>query len=88
MWQIDYHAAERDFRRDRILVCGMGVDGLPLVRWRMALRFGRRRSVLGRWRGNFGGELVRFQVSRAERLGGFLTWRPALPVTQWAATKS
>jgi precorrin-6Y C5,15-methyltransferase (decarboxylating) len=30
-----------------------------------------------------GGELVKLAVSYAGPLGGFTTWRPALPVTQW-----
>ncbi len=38
-------------------------------------------------RAAYGGELVRLQVSRAEKLGDHLAWRPLLPVTQWAATK-
>jgi precorrin-6Y C5,15-methyltransferase (decarboxylating) len=31
-----------------------------------------------------GGELVRLSVARAEPIGGFSAWRPAMPVTQWA----
>ncbi|MEU6580440.1 precorrin-6y C5,15-methyltransferase (decarboxylating) subunit CbiE [Nocardia sp. NPDC046763] len=34
-----------------------------------------------------GGALRRFQVYRAEPLGGFTAWRPQLPVTQWSAVK-
>ena len=34
-----------------------------------------------------GGELRRFAISRAERLGDKTAWRPALPVTQWIWTK-
>ncbi|MET9487137.1 precorrin-6y C5,15-methyltransferase (decarboxylating) subunit CbiE [Nocardia sp. NPDC006630] len=36
----------------------------------------------------YGGTLRRFQVYRAEPLGGFTAWRPQLPVTQWSAVKS
>ncbi|MFE4461268.1 precorrin-6y C5,15-methyltransferase (decarboxylating) subunit CbiE [Nocardia tengchongensis] len=34
-----------------------------------------------------GGALRRFQIYRAEPLGGFTAWRPQLPVTQWAVVK-
>ncbi|MFE3056500.1 precorrin-6y C5,15-methyltransferase (decarboxylating) subunit CbiE [Nocardia sp. NPDC059239] len=34
-----------------------------------------------------GGALRRFQVYRAEPLGGFTAWRPQLPVTQWSVVK-
>jgi precorrin-6Y C5,15-methyltransferase (decarboxylating) len=34
-----------------------------------------------------GGELVRIEIGRAEPLGSFQAWRPALPVTQWSVTK-
>lgn len=35
----------------------------------------------------YGGALRRFQVYRAEPLGGFTSWRPQLPVTQWSVVK-
>ena len=35
-----------------------------------------------------GGELVRLAVARAEPVGSYSGWRPALPVTQWAWRKS
>ena len=34
-----------------------------------------------------GGELVRISVARAEKIGDFTGWRPAMPVTQWSLTK-
>ncbi len=34
-----------------------------------------------------GGELVRIAVSHAAAVGGFTGWRPAMPVTQWVATR-
>jgi precorrin-6Y C5,15-methyltransferase (decarboxylating) len=34
-----------------------------------------------------GGEVLRIEISRAEPLGSFHAWRPALPVTQWSVTK-
>lgn len=43
---------------------------------------------LGMWAGEFGGTLRRFQIYRAEPLGGFTTWRPQLPVTQWSVVKA
>ncbi|WP_216902697.1 precorrin-6y C5,15-methyltransferase (decarboxylating) subunit CbiE [Nocardia alni] len=39
------------------------------------------------WAGEYGGALRRFQIYRAEPLGGFTTWRPHLPVTQWTVVK-
>ncbi len=35
-----------------------------------------------------GGELVTIAVSRAEPVGSYRGWRPAMPVTQWAASKT
>ncbi len=35
----------------------------------------------------FGGELIRLQVARAERVGTMSGWRPAMPVTQWRVRK-
>jgi precorrin-6Y C5,15-methyltransferase (decarboxylating) len=35
-----------------------------------------------------GGRLRRFQHYHGEPLGGFTTWRPQLPVTQWEVTKA
>jgi precorrin-6Y C5,15-methyltransferase (decarboxylating) len=34
-----------------------------------------------------GGELLRIEIARAEPLGSFHAWRPALPVIQWSVTK-
>ncbi|MGH6813160.1 MAG: precorrin-6y C5,15-methyltransferase (decarboxylating) subunit CbiE [Methylocella sp.] len=34
-----------------------------------------------------GGELLRIEIARANLLGSFQAWRPALPVTQWSVTK-
>lgn len=44
-------------------------------------------SLLLRLAAVHGGELRRFQVYRAEPLGGFTSWRPHLPVTQWSVVK-
>jgi precorrin-6Y C5,15-methyltransferase (decarboxylating) len=35
----------------------------------------------------FGGDLVSINIARADAIGGFHAWRPAMPVVQWAATK-
>ena len=44
-------------------------------------------TVLTQWHARAGGSLTRVAISRAAPLGDFTTWRPALPVTQWAWTK-
>jgi precorrin-6Y C5,15-methyltransferase (decarboxylating) len=35
----------------------------------------------------YGGDLVRLQVARADRVGAMSGWRPAMPVTQWRVRK-
>jgi precorrin-6Y C5,15-methyltransferase (decarboxylating) len=35
----------------------------------------------------FGGELIRLQVARADKVGAMSGWRPAMPVTQWRVRK-
>ncbi|HWG02439.1 MAG TPA: precorrin-6y C5,15-methyltransferase (decarboxylating) subunit CbiE [Trebonia sp.] len=44
-------------------------------------------AVLAEWRRRHGGTLTRIGLERAGRLGSFTTWRPALPVVQWAIVK-
>ncbi len=44
-------------------------------------------AELARRRKAQGGELLRIEIARAEPLGSFQAWRPALPVTQWSVTK-
>jgi precorrin-6Y C5,15-methyltransferase (decarboxylating) len=44
-------------------------------------------AVLHRWQRAEGGQLIRSALSYLEPLGGFSTWRPALPVIQWQATR-
>jgi precorrin-6B C5,15-methyltransferase / cobalt-precorrin-6B C5,C15-methyltransferase len=44
-------------------------------------------AVLADWWHGTGGTLTRLGVERAERLGTFTTWRPALPVVQWSVRK-
>jgi len=36
---------------------------------------------------HFGGDLIRLQVARADRVGAMSGWRPAMPVTQWRVRK-
>ena len=35
----------------------------------------------------FGGDLIRLQFARADRVGAMSGWRPAMPVTQWRVRK-
>jgi precorrin-6B C5,15-methyltransferase / cobalt-precorrin-6B C5,C15-methyltransferase len=44
-------------------------------------------ALLAQWHSRVGGELRRFQHYRAEPVGGFTGWRPAMPVTQWMVSK-
>ncbi len=44
-------------------------------------------TLLHRWQQAEGGQLVKIAVSYLEPLGGFTTWRPALPITQWQVTR-
>jgi precorrin-6B C5,15-methyltransferase / cobalt-precorrin-6B C5,C15-methyltransferase len=37
--------------------------------------------------GRFGGDLVRLQVARVDKIGTMSGWRPAMPVTQWRVRK-
>ncbi len=47
---------------------------------------GERRLL--EWQAEHGGELTRIAVSRAEKVGPYQGWRPAMPVTQYAGVKS
>jgi precorrin-6Y C5,15-methyltransferase (decarboxylating) len=44
-------------------------------------------TVLAEWHARVGGELVRVSVQRAEPVGSFTGWKPAMPVTIWSVTK-
>jgi precorrin-6Y C5,15-methyltransferase (decarboxylating) len=37
--------------------------------------------------GRFGGDLVRLQIARVDKVGTMSGWRPAMPVTQWRVRK-
>ncbi|QIS13120.1 precorrin-6y C5,15-methyltransferase (decarboxylating) subunit CbiE [Nocardia arthritidis] len=76
---------------------GLTQDGLFETCW-SHLRHGGRlvanavtaesEALLLRWAAEYGGELRKFQIYRAEALGGFTAWRPQLPVTQWSVRKA
>ena len=40
------------------------------------------------WQAEHGGDLTRLAISRAEKVGPYQGWRPAMPVTQYAVVKS
>ncbi|MBC7580526.1 MAG: precorrin-6y C5,15-methyltransferase (decarboxylating) subunit CbiE [Tardiphaga sp.] len=75
---------------------GMGDDGVFDAVWR-ALRPGGRlivnavsvetESILADRFREHGGELIRLQVTKADRVGAMYGWRPAMPVTQWRVQK-
>jgi precorrin-6Y C5,15-methyltransferase (decarboxylating) len=44
-------------------------------------------SLVARWQSSVGGDLTRLSVQRADKVGGFLAWRPMMPVTQWTVTR-
>ena len=75
---------------------GVTADGLVDACW-AALPAGGRlvanavtiegQSALAGWRDRLGGALTRIALERADDLGTFTTWRPALPVVQWSVRK-
>jgi precorrin-6Y C5,15-methyltransferase (decarboxylating) len=76
---------------------GVTVDGVAAACWEALADGGRLvanavtiegERVLADWQGRVGGTLTRLSIERAGPLGGFTAWRPALPVTQWAARKT
>jgi precorrin-6Y C5,15-methyltransferase (decarboxylating) len=44
-------------------------------------------ALLVRWRERVGGELTRLSVAHAQPVGGFTSFKPALPVTIWSGTR-
>jgi precorrin-6Y C5,15-methyltransferase (decarboxylating) len=44
-------------------------------------------AVLIRAQSQHGGKLVRLEVQRADPIGGFMSWHPARPITQWIWVK-
>jgi precorrin-6Y C5,15-methyltransferase (decarboxylating) len=76
---------------------GLTADGLLEACWRRLPAGGRlvahavtveSEAVLHRWHRAEGGQLIRSALSYLEPLGGFTTWRPALPVVQWQVTRA
>jgi precorrin-6Y C5,15-methyltransferase (decarboxylating) len=75
---------------------GLTADGLLDECWRRLRPGGRlvahavtveSEAVLHRWQRAEGGQLIRCDLSYLEPLGGFTTFRPALPVVQWQVTR-
>jgi precorrin-6B C5,15-methyltransferase / cobalt-precorrin-6B C5,C15-methyltransferase len=76
---------------------GLTADGMLDAAW-AALKPGGRmvantvtlesETLLARWYGRHGGELIRIATSRAKAVGGFTGWQLAMPVTQWSVTKA
>jgi precorrin-6Y C5,15-methyltransferase (decarboxylating) len=44
-------------------------------------------AVLAGWFARVGGELTRIEVQRAEPVGSFTGWKPAMPVTIWSVRR-
>jgi precorrin-6Y C5,15-methyltransferase (decarboxylating) len=75
---------------------GIGDDGVFGAAW-SALKSGGRlvanavslesEARLAGYFQQFGGELIRLQVARADKVGAMSGWRPAMPVTQWRVRK-
>lgn len=76
---------------------GAGEDGVFEACW-AALKPGGRLVInavtleteirLLAWHQKHGGSLKRISLARADPVGSLHGWRPAMPVTQWAVTKS
>jgi precorrin-6B C5,15-methyltransferase / cobalt-precorrin-6B C5,C15-methyltransferase len=76
---------------------GLTTDNLLATCWQ-ALRSGGRlvanavtvASEQTLWQGHsqWGGELTRMAIQRAEPIGKFVGWKAMVPVTQWSVTKS
>jgi precorrin-6B C5,15-methyltransferase / cobalt-precorrin-6B C5,C15-methyltransferase len=75
---------------------GVTADGVVAACWGALPAGGRLvanavtiegQAALAEWRRRLGGTLTRIGVERAGGLGGFTTWRPALPVAQWSVQK-
>ncbi|MBW4499568.1 MAG: precorrin-6y C5,15-methyltransferase (decarboxylating) subunit CbiE [Scytonema hyalinum WJT4-NPBG1] len=91
-------AALKDLPQPDAIFVGGGAttEGLFEVCWE-ALRPGGRfvanavtvesEQKLLQWHNQVGGELIRVAVQRAAPIGGFLGWKPMVPVTQWVVVK-
>ena len=76
---------------------GLTTEGLVAACWEALAAGGRLvanavtlegERILADWQGRIGGTLTRLAIDRAGPLGELTAWRPALPVTQWAAVKA
>jgi precorrin-6B C5,15-methyltransferase / cobalt-precorrin-6B C5,C15-methyltransferase len=75
---------------------GITADGVVPACWDALAAGGRLvanavtiegQGALASWRDRLGGTLTRIALERADNLGTFTTWRPALPVVQWSVRK-
>jgi precorrin-6B C5,15-methyltransferase / cobalt-precorrin-6B C5,C15-methyltransferase len=75
---------------------GLTTDNLLATCWQGLRRGGRlvanavtiaSEQTLLQWHGQWGGELTRMAIQRAEPIGKFLGWKAMVPVTQWSITK-
>jgi precorrin-6Y C5,15-methyltransferase (decarboxylating) len=76
---------------------GITADGVLETCWQSLAAGGRlvahavtveSEALLHDWQRDRGGQLVKLALSYTGPLGGFTTWRPALPVTQWQVIRS
>jgi precorrin-6B C5,15-methyltransferase / cobalt-precorrin-6B C5,C15-methyltransferase len=76
---------------------GVTTDGVVAACWDALPAGGRLvanavtlegQAALADWRRHLGGTLTRIGIERADPLGTFTTWRPALPVVQWSVLKA
>ena len=82
--------------KDKIILLGTTAPGLLDTCW-TALRSGGRLVAnavtveselqLLQWHQQVGGELSRIAIQRTQSIGGFLGWKPLIPVTQLIAVK-
>lgn len=80
-----------------VVFVGGGLDAEVLgLAWDALLPGGRlvanavtveTQGILTDWHGRLGGTLRRIGIETAEPLGSMTTWRPALPIVQWAVDK-
>jgi precorrin-6B C5,15-methyltransferase / cobalt-precorrin-6B C5,C15-methyltransferase len=91
-------AALHDLPRPDAVFLGGGLTELGLLErcWQALAPGGRLvanavtlegEQVLHGARAAHGGTLTRVEIAHAEPLGGFTSWRAALPIVQWAVTK-
>jgi precorrin-6Y C5,15-methyltransferase (decarboxylating) len=85
-------------RPDAVFVGGgITAEGVVQTCWDALKPYGRLvanvvtiegEHALVEWQRRLGGSLTRIGVERADPLGSFTTWRPALPVVQWSVRKT